>query len=484
MRAIITLLIALFATHVHAQLTPGKNRYTKTTDTVFTAAGNDPKATIPVSAGIASYADIRRTINSGVNPVPGSIHIEEMINYFDYKYPQPTGDAAIAINTELTNCPWNKDHKLLRVGIQARKTNAAMLPASNLVFLVGVSGTMPDNKKLLVDGMKKLVSRLRPKDKVAIVTYGNADRLVLPATSGFKKDVLFDALDKLVAGEPATGDKGIALAYKMAQEKFIKDGNNRIILISDGSLPPGTNSDSELESLITQKQAEGIYLTCLSLGTASDGNNKEMAALSAKGHGNYKYLEDAKEVQDALFDELYGTQLTIAKEVNAQIHFNPARVAAYRMIGYEEDPQDEKGKNKSTSVAGTMNAGHQATILFEIIPVITEQGTVAPAANKDLAAIKCKYKKPGNDIATEINHVIPDRTVQWDNTSENTRFATAVAILGMLLSDSKHAYNTCFEDAMKFARGAMDYDEDGYREEFVKLVKRAKNNDIDSHPVK
>ncbi len=454
-------------------------------DTGFSTTAIAPKATMPVNTDVTSYSNMRRFVNSGTNPLPGTVHIEEMINYFDYKYPQPPGDVPIAINTELTTCPWDKDHKLLRVGLQGRKTNAAMLPASNIVLLIDVSATMSDVNKLplLVAGIKKLVSTLRAKDKIAIVTYGNIDGLLLPATSGLKKDVILDALDKLTTGGPTTGGKGIVLAYKVAQDNFIKDSNNRIVLATDGDFNLGTGSSGELEALIDQKQAAGIYLTCLGFGAGSY-TDARIETLAAKGRGNYKYLDDTKEAQNALSAELYGTLLTVAKDVTAQIHFNPGRVAAYRMIGYENTPEDETKKDKNIPAVGTMHAGRTATILFEIIPASTEPGATAPLANKELAAIKCKYRRPNGDSTSEISHVIQDRTIQWGNASENTRFAAAVAIFGMLLSDSKHAYNTCFEDAMKFAKGAMDYDEDGYREEFVKLVRRAKNNDINANPLK
>ncbi len=468
---------------------PNTESYSKVNENDFRLVAANPLSTMSVDVDRASYSNMRRFVNSGYNPPTDAVRIEEMINYFSYNYPQPTGDAPIAINTELTSCPWDKEHKLLRVGIQARKANTDNLPPSNLVFLIDVSGSMAEDNKLplLIEGLKLLVNNLRPIDKVAIVTYAGNAGLVLPSTNGSKKQDMLDALDRLSAGGSTAGGAGIMLAYKVAQENFIEGGNNRVILATDGDFNVGVSNDNELEELISKKRSTGVYLTCLGVGTGNYKDSK-METLADKGNGNYSYLDDINEARKVLISEFGGTLFTVAKDVKAQIEFNPTRVASYRVVGYENRMLNNEDFKDDKKDAGDMGTGHTVTILYEIIPAGVQckhirsndslkYQVVAPTTSTELATVKFRYKKPDENNSKEIQHIIPDVTTEWDNTSDNTRFPAAVAIFGMVLSDSKYATNTSYDEAIKIAKGAMDNDKDGYREEFVKLVKKARSND-------
>jgi len=468
---------------------PSEESYKKNPENDFMNVKVSPVSTMSVDVDRASYSNIRRFINQGQRPPVDAVRVEEMINYFDYDYPQPEGEDPIAIQTELTDCPWQKKHKLLHIGMQARKINTENLPPSNFVFLIDVSGSMnsPERLPLLVAGMKLLVQNLRAVDKVAIVTYAGNAGLALPPTSGNNKQTIIDALDRLEAGGSTAGGAGIKLAYKIAAENFIKHGNNRVLLATDGDFNVGVNSDNELETLITKERETGVYLTCLGFGT-DNYKDAKMEMMADKGNGNYDYIDNILEAQKTLVSEFGGTLFTVAKDVKAQIEFNPSKVQGYRLIGYENrllNTEDFKDDKKD---AGDMGSGHTVTVIYEIIPADAKSKLMRDADDlkyqkpvetpdtysEELATIKFRYKKPDGNTSKEMQHIITGKTTDWENASENTRFSEAVAMFGMLLKDSQYKGSSSYEDVITMAGNSKTYDENGYREEFIRLVKAAK----------
>lgn len=466
---------------------PSEEIYKKNTENDFMNVKASPLSTMSVDVDRASYSNVRRFLNEGQLPPVDAVRVEEMINYFDYSYPQPTGKDPISINTELVACPWNNDHKLLRIGIQAKKINTDNLPPSNLVFLIDVSGSMEsqDRLPLLIAGMKLLVNNLRAKDRVAIVTYAGNAGLVLPSTRGNQKQTILDALDKLHAGGSTAGGAGIKLAYKVARENFIDGGNNRVLLATDGDFNVGVSSDNELETMIVEERKSGVFLTCLGFGT---GNYKDakMEMLADKGNGNYDYIDNIQEAQKTLVSEFGGTLFTIAKDVKAQIEFNPGKVQGYRLVGYENrllNAEDFKDDKKD---AGDMGSGHVVTILYELIPTGIDskymRGTndlkyQQPAATqhhtRELATVKFRYKQPDEHTSQEITHTIADNTIRTTDASDNTRFAASVAMLGMLLTDSQYKGTATYTDLIAMAEQSKSYDKEGYKAEFIRLAKAA-----------
>lgn len=468
---------------------PSTESYKKNPENDFMTVKANPLSTMSVDVDRASYSNVRRFINQGQRPPADAVRIEEMINYFDYDYQQPRGDDPILISTELVDCPWQKDHKLLRIGMQAKKVNIEKLPPSNMVFLIDVSGSMESQDKLplLVEGMKLLVQNLRAKDKVAIVTYAGNAGLVLPSTDGEHKQTILDALDKLTAGGSTAGGTGIKLAYKVAQENFIKGGNNRVILATDGDFNVGVSNENELEDLIIKQRETGTFLTCLGFGTGNYKDSK-MELLADKGNGNYDYVDNIQEAQKVLVSEFGGTLFTVAKDVKAQIEFNPVKVQGYRLVGYENRLLNNEDFKDDKKDAGDMGSGHTVTIIYEVIPAgvnseyirdVDElkyqqpKGTNASSGN-ELATIRFRYKQPDGDKSREMVHTIADRTTPVTSASENTRFAASVAMFGMLLKDSKYKGSSSYSNVVAMASDARNYDKEGYRAEFVRLVKAAK----------
>jgi Ca-activated chloride channel homolog len=468
---------------------PSEESYKKNPENDFMNVKASPLSTMSVDVDRASYSNVRRFINEGQKPPEDAVRVEEMINYFDYDYQQPKGEDPIAIHTELTDCPWQKDHKLLHIGMQARKVATENLPPSNLVFLIDVSGSMESEEKLplLVAGMKLLVQNLRHIDKVTIVTYAGNAGLVLPPTPGDHKQVILDALDKLTAGGSTAGGAGIKLAYKIAMQNFIKGGNNRVLLATDGDFNVGVNSENELEGLIVKERESGIYLTCLGFGTGNYKDSK-MELLADKGNGNYDYIDNLLEAQKTLVSEFGGTLFTVAKDVKAQIEFNPSKVQGYRLVGYENrllNAEDFKDDKKD---AGDMGSGHTVTIIYEIIPVgvkspfmretndLKYQQPLKTEANynNEFATIKFRYKKPDGNTSKEMVHTIADKTIDWFRATENTRFSCAVAMFGMLLKESKYKGNCTYDEVIAMAETSKNFDKEGYRAEFIRLVKAAK----------
>lgn len=480
----------------------GYNRegYDNITENRFLKVNDNPLSTFSIDVDAASYSNVRRFLNEGQLPPAGAVRIEEMINYFKYEYPQPAKDEPFSINTEIADAPWNKDHKLVLIGLQGKKIPVENLPASNLVFLIDVSGSMQmENKLPLVkSSMKMLVDQLREQDKVSMVVYAGAAGLVLPPTSGFEKTKIKDAIDKLEAGGSTAGGAGIKLAYKTAREYFAKGGNNRVILCTDGDFNVGASSDDDMERLIEEERKSGVFLTVLGYGMGNYQDSK-MQKLADKGNGNHAYIDGISEAKKVLVNEFGGTLFTIAKDVKLQVEFNPAKVAGYRLIGYENRMLAKEDFNNDKKDAGEMGSGHTVTALYEVIPVgiatdlledvdkLKYQKDIKPFSKSsykdEIMTVKFRYKAPDGDVSKLIEHPVKDSRVSFANASDNFRFAAAVAEFGMLLRDSEFKGDASFKNVVKTARAAKGTDAEGYRAEFIKLVEGAQSLAKNRKPV-
>jgi Ca-activated chloride channel homolog len=463
--------------------------YNSIVENEFLNAFSNPLSTFSIDVDAASYSNARRFIQNGQLPPKDAVRVEEFINYFDYDYPQPEDEHPFSVFTELGACPWNEENYLLHVGIKGKELADEERTDCNLVFLLDVSGSMqPENKLPLVKkAFKFLVKNLKPKDKIAIVVYAGSAGLVLPTTYGYEKDKILSALDMLHAGGSTAGGAGIQLAYKIAKENFIDGGNNRIILATDGDFNVGVSSTSELVKMIEEKRDEGIFLTILGFGMGNykDGRLEELAD---KGNGNYYYIDNILEAKKVFDHDLMGTLFTIAKDVKIQIEFNPVKVAAYRLIGYENRLLKKEDFDDDKKDAGELGAGHTVTALYEIIPVkekmlFEEQEDLKyqiskltyTAKNSDeLVTLKLRYKPPKEDESKLISSVVKDKTISKEKVSENFNFSAAVAGFAMILRDSKFRGNADFKMIEELADNNLGDDIYGYRDEFISLVKRAK----------
>lgn len=453
--------------------------YNRLYDDSFHDALTTPRSTFGIDVDTASYSNLRRYINSGQLPPSDAVRTEEMLNYFRYDYPQPGAGQPFSVTTEVGACPWDPAHRLVLIGLQGRNIGMEAVPAGNLVFLIDVSGSMnaPNRLPLVKTAFQMLISQLRPQDKVSIVVYAGRAGMVLEPTSGAEKEKITKALDSLEAGGSTAGGEGIRLAYDIAKTNFIAGGNNRVILATDGDFNVGVSSEGELTRLIEEKRADGIYLSVLGFGMGNIKDNK-MEALADKGNGNYAYIDSASEAKKLMVEQLAGTLYTIAKDVKLQVEFNPAKVASYRLIGYENRKLADSDFNNDAKDAGDMGAGHSVTALYEIVPDGTEQaltdGLVYQrpelVASDDLLQIKIRYKKPGADVSTLLTERVANPT-GYGMPSENFRFAAAVAEYAMLLRSSEYKGRSNYRQVLELAQSGLGKDEDGYRAEFVRLVK-------------
>lgn len=464
--------------------------YAHITENSFKKATDNPLSTFSIDVDAASYSNIRRFINNGNLPPKDAVRIEEMINYFDYNYQQPKGQDPVNIVTEIGTAPWNNQHRLVHIGLKAKNIATEKLPPSNLVFLIDVSGSMNSYNKLplLVSSLRLLTDNLRDQDKVAIVVYAGSSGLVLPSTSGDNKQAIKEALNKLSAGGSTAGGAGIKLAYKVATENFIKGGNNRIILATDGDFNVGNSSDADMQTLIEEKRKSGVFLTVLGFGMGNYKDSK-MEVLANKGNGNYAYIDDINEARKVLINEFGGTLFTVAKDVKLQIEFNPAKVQAYRLIGYENRLLNNEDFNDDQKDAGEMGAGHTVTALYEIIPVGVESKFVksidvlkyqktkkntSSSNTNELLTVKMRYKQPDGDKSKLLEQGIVDNYQdKLNKASDNFRFSASVAMFGMLLRQSEFVQESSFEQAITLAEGAKGIDKEGYRAEYVKIAKSA-----------
>ena len=455
----------------------------------FKSSKEEPLTTLSIDVDNASYTNIRRMINNGQTPPTDAVRVEEMINYFNYNYPQPADGNPFTVYTEYSECPWNPEHKLLHVGIQGKKIATENLPKANLVFLIDVSGSMADQNKLplVKSSLKLLVDNLREEDRVAIVVYaGNAGE-VLSSTSGSNKEKIMDAINSLESGGSTAGGAGISLAYKIAENNFMKNGNNRVILCTDGDFNVGISTENDLEKLIESKRDLGIFLTCLGYGMGNYKDSK-LEILADKGNGNYGYIDNLQEANKMLVTGLGGTLYTIAKDVKIQIEFNPSEVIAYRLIGYENRLLNTEDFTDDKKDAGELGAGQTVTTIYEIIPAGVEDKftqhlpklkyqkneLTVDAANKEIATVKFRYKKPDEKESNELIYPVSNHELLLENSSEIYRFSAAVALFGMLLEKSEFSGNGNYKMVIDLAQNAKADDADGYKAEFVRLAQVVK----------
>ncbi len=462
--------------------------YSRIYENRFLEVTQNPLSTFSIDVDPASYANVRRFLNYGQMPPKDAVRIEELINYFDYNYPLPDDGRPFSIITNAAPCPWNNGHRLVRIGIKGKEISREKLPPTNLVFLIDVSGSMqsPDKLPLLKSAFKMLVNQLRPQDRIAIAVYASSEGLVLPSTSGKDKKAILDILDKLEAGGCTAGAAGIQLAYKVAGENFIKGGNNRVILATDGDFNVGVSSTSELIRMIEQKREAGIFLSVLGFG---GGNLKDsrMEQLADKGNGNYAYIDNITEAKKVLVNQMAGTLFTIAKDVKIQVEFNPAKVKAYKLIGYENRMLNKEDFNDDKKDAGELGVGHTVTALYELVPA----GSMERISNVDdlkyqkieakpsgsfsgeLMTVKLRYKDPDGQASKLISRPVRDDNDEMAKMPEDLRFASAVAEFGLLLRDSEHKGSSSYRQVLELARNSRGNDTEGYRAEFIKLVEAA-----------
>lgn len=472
---------------------PGFDRegYDGIVENGFRKAKDNPLSTFSIDVDAASYSNMRRFIQDDELPPVGAIRIEELINYFSYDYPQPKAGLPFSVNTEMTVCPWNTAHRLVLIGLQGRIIPTKNLPPTNFVFLIDVSGSMSDEDKLplVKQSLLLLVDQLRPQDKVSLCVYAGSAGLVLASTPGSDKQKIKDAIIELESGGSTAGGQGIKLAYATARAAFIKGGNNRVVLCTDGDFNVGLSSDDELERLIEQERKSGVFLTVLGFGTGNYQDAK-MQKLADKGNGNHAYIDQLSEAKKVLVNEFGGTMFTIAKDVKLQIEFNPALVQGYRLIGYENRVLNNEDFNDDNKDAGELGSGHTVTALYEIIPAgiktqmlktvdrlkyQTEPKNDFPRSSfsNEMMTVKLRYKKPDGNKSQLLSYAVSDKVLPVAKGSENLRFAAAVASFGMLLRHSKYRQESGFDKVLELAQSAIGSDAQGYRKEFVTLVKQA-----------
>ncbi|MBS1231621.1 MAG: von Willebrand factor type [Bacteroidetes bacterium] len=458
----------------------------------FKSVLNNPLSTFSIDVDNASYSNIRRFINSGILPPPDAVRIEEMINYFRYDYPEPEGVHPFSVYSELAGCPWNSRHQLLLVGLRGKSIDKSSLPSSNLVFLIDVSGSMntPNKLPLLKSAFGLLVNELRPQDHVAIVVYAGAAGLVLESTPGSRKEVIMNAINNLEAGGSTAGGAGLRLAYSVASENFVRGGNNRIILTTDGDFNVGESSNGGMERLVEENRDRGIFMTVLGFGMGNIKDDK-MEIIADKGNGNYSYIDNLQEARRVLVKEFGGTLFTIAKDVKFQVEFNPSKVQSYRLIGYENRLLNDEDFNDDRKDAGEMGSGHNVTALYELVPAGSDekmpsvdplkyQGTdrnnvtVANNYHNEYLTIKIRYKRPDGITSMLLEKPVKNYINDMEDTSDNLRFAAAVSEFGMILGNSEFKGNATLEEAAKLARSARGDDEEGYRGEFIRLIDTVK----------
>lgn len=448
----------------------------------YKRVADEPLSTFSVDVDTAAYSNIRRMIHQGT-PIPAdAVRIEEMINYFDYDYPEPEGEDPFSVTTEYSVCPWNPENNLLLIGLQAKEIDFSNRPASNFVFLLDVSGSMYSDDKLplVQKAFGMLAENLTENDRVSIVTYAGYETVVLDGESGDHIPAIVDALDSLTAGGSTAGSAGIQKAYELAEKHFIPGGNNRVILATDGDLNVGVTSEGELTRLIQEKKKSGVHLSVLGVGTGNIKDNK-MEALADNGDGNYNYLDSVFEAKRVLVDEMGGTLITVAKDVKIQVEFNPAYVAGYRLVGYENRLLNKEDFHNDAVDAGEIGSGHTVTALYEIVPAGSDNGgsglkyQTAPKQegltdSSELLTVSLRYKAPNGDTSKLMSHPVEADSYRKDM-SPNLRFAAAVAEFGMVLRDSENKGNATYDTVIQLAEPCVTMWSDGYRKEFLELVR-------------
>ncbi len=468
---------------------PGTEDYAKIAESAFRAAQSEPLSTFSADVDTASYSNVRRYLRDGMLPPADAVRVEELVNYFPYDYPEPEGDAPFSVTAEMATCPWAKEHRLARIGIRGKSIDEAARPASNLVFLVDVSGSMTDWNKLplVKQGLRLMVQQMRPNDHVAMVTYAGSTRVALQSTRCTPANIrtILEVIDGLGSGGSTHGSAGIKLAYTQAEKNLIKNGTNRVVLATDGDFNVGVTSRDALEDLIVEKAKKGVFLTVLGFGM---GNLKDstLETLADKGNGHYAYIDSLSEARKVLLEEMSGTLVTIAKDVKLQVEFNPVRVAGYRLVGYENRLLAAEDFNDDTKDAGEIGAGHTVTALYEVVPAgkpvpgididalrYQKPEPTSAAATNEAFTVKVRYKEPKADESKLLAFPVVDGERAFPTASESLRFAAAVAAFGQCLRGSPHMGDMTYEDISEIAQASRGTDEAGYRAEFVGLVKDA-----------
>jgi Ca-activated chloride channel family protein len=465
-----------------------REAYDRIHESPFLTVRDQPLSTFSIDVDTASYSNVRRFLTQGSRPPAGAVRVEELINYFDYSYPDPQGKSPFSVVTEVSDTPWSSNHRLVHIGVQGQRVAPGQMPKKNLVFLLDVSGSMNDKNKLplLKKGMNELVQQLGAHDRVSIVVYAGASGLVLPPTPGNRKRQILRAMNRLEAGGSTNGGQGIELAYQVARKHYQPGAINRVILATDGDFNVGTTSQSELVRLIEEEREGGVFLTVLGFGM---GNYQDstLEKLADHGNGNYAYIDTFREAQKVLVNDLSATLMTIAKDVKIQVEFNPSLVGAYRLIGYENRHLADRDFNDDTKDAGEIGAGHSVTALYEVVPVgvpiptsdvdalkyQTPRAPSAAAATGELMTVKLRYKPPTGSKSQLVSVPVQDHRTPLARTTDDFRFSAAVAAFGMLLRDSEHRGDASYEMVRGLARGAQGHDPFGYRREFVGLVSKA-----------
>jgi Ca-activated chloride channel family protein len=462
--------------------------YSRINENEFKNTKQNPISTFSIDVDTASYSNARRFLMNSQKPPKDAIRIEEFINYFTYDYPKPKGKHPFSIITEISGCPWNKSHKLVHIGIQGKNLNYDDLKPSNLILLIDSSGSMsaPNKLPLLKQSLKLMLDELDDRDKIAIVAYAGSAGLVLPSTPASQKEAIIESLNQLHAGGSTAGGQGIKLAYQVAKESLIKNGNNRVILCTDGDFNVGVSSSGDLVRLIEEKRKDDIYLTICGFGM---GNYKDsrMEEISNAGNGNYFYIDNIKEARKVFVKEMRATLFTIAKDVKIQVEFNPLKVKAFRLVGYENRKLANEDFDDDKKDAGELGAGHTVTALYELIPTDSDseekvktsgqlkyqESTIKTYAKntQEAMTIKFRYKPPKLNKSILIETPVTDKDTPLEKTSDNFRFSSAVAGFGMLLRDSAFKGTLTYKDILDMAKGAKGKDKEGYRTEFIELVK-------------
>lgn len=466
---------------------PNSEEYGSFKENRFLSAKDQALSTFSLDVDAASYGNMRRMINLGQKPQKDAIRTEELINYFSYNYPQSTGKDPVSIGTEAAVCPWDASHKLVKIGVKASEIPSENLPSSNFVFLLDVSGSMNVRNKLdlVKSSIKLLTNNLRKKDKVAIVVYAGAAGVVLESTEGTDKQKIMEAVESLAAGGSTAGGVGIELAYKIAEKNYIPNGNNRIILCTDGDFNVGISTPDELERMIESKRKTGVYLTVLGYGMGNYKDNK-LQVLAEKGNGNHAYIDNIQEANKVLVNEFGSTMYAVAKDVKIQVEFNPIYVNAYRLVGYESRLLNKEDFNDDTKDAGELGSGHTVTALYEIIPAGVKNTyggvddlkyqknnvalNIEQASNSsELLTVKLRYKLPNSDTSQKIEVPILAGDIN-KKPSSDFKFIMAVSMFGQLLRESDFKGNSSFDKVIELANNGIGTDSHGYRREFVRLV--------------
>lgn len=460
-----------------------QEKYKRIEENTFLTTITHPASTFSIDVDTASYSNVRRFINNGELPHMNAVRIEELVNYFSYDYPEPVTKHPFSLTTEVATCPWNSKHELVQIGLKGRNIEQSKLPPANLVFLIDVSGSMYSRLSLVKSALKLLVKQMRPQDRIAIVVYAGAAGLALPPTSGNEQPSIMNVIDRLQAGGSTAGGEGINLAYATALEHFHREGNNRVILVTDGDFNVGPSSEPDLYELIEQKRQHGIFLTVLGFGQGNL-NDATMELLADKGNGNYAYIDTLLEAKKVLVNEMGSTLFTIAKDVKIQVQFNPVRVKAYRLIGYENRLMSRKDFADDKKDAGDIGVGHTVTALYEIVPADKNlskdsltyvETNVKPGAlsSDDILTVKLRYKAPHADQSQLISQSVTNMQTSLTHASLDFRFAAAVAEFGLLLRHSNFKGNASYSSVISRARMALGDDPNGYRAEFIQLAKAA-----------